>query len=350
MIHGNFLCFSSLMVSILFWFLCSSVTQVRMTDPEALKVRADVVVAKDGTGQFTTVTEAVASAPENIKKRYVIYVKKGVYEEIVNIGKRKDNITIVGDGRDLTILTGSLSGNHTSHTATLGVDGNGFTAQDIGIQNTAGAEKGQAVALRISGDRSVVYRCRVEAFQDTLYAHSGRQFYRECYITGTVDFICGEAAAVFQQCQIEARKPMKGQSNMITAQSRSYKTQNSGFTIYKCNITATPDLTPVKGTVKTFLGRPWGPYSTVVVMKSFIDDLIDPAGWAPWDIKDKGRLSTLFYGEFQNYGPGANTTNRVKWKGYKSIKDPKEAATFTLKNLIGVSWLRFRDVPYEDGL
>ncbi|CAH8355400.1 unnamed protein product [Eruca vesicaria subsp. sativa] len=315
----------------------------------ALKGEADIVVAKDGTGNFTTVRDAVTAAPENSKKRYIIYVKKGVYEEIVIIGNRKENITIVGDGRDLTVLTGSLSGIKTFQTATLGVDGDGFMAQDISIQNTAGPKKGQAVALRISADMSVVYRCRVDGFQDALYAQSGKQFYRECHITGTVDFICGEAAAVFQYCQIEARKPLEGQSNVITAQSRSNNTKNSGFSIHKCNITATPDLTPVIGTVKTFLGRPWGAYSTVVVIKSFLDDLIDPAGWTPW-ADDRGRLSTLYYGEYQNNGLGADTTKRVKWEGFKIIQDPKVAAEFTVEKLIGGSWLRDMGVPYEERL
>ncbi|KAF8048336.1 hypothetical protein N665_2557s0005 [Sinapis alba] len=302
------------------------------SSPEALKGKANIVVAKDGTG--------LAAAPENSKERYIIYVKKGVYEEIVNIGKRKVNITIVGDGRDSTLLTGSLSG----------VDGDGFMAQDIGIQNTAGPEKGQAVALRISADMSVVYRCGVDAFQDTLYAHSGRQFYRECYITGTVDFICGNAAAVFQFCQIEARKPLVGQSNMITAQSREDKSQNSGFSIHKCNVTATSDLTPLKGTVKTYLGRPWGVLSRVVFMESFLDDLIDPAGWFPWN-DDKARLSTLFYGEYENKGPGADTKNRVNWKGFNIITDPNEAANFTVgKLLYGDEWLNSTGVPYEEGV
>lgn len=234
--------------------------------------------------------------------------------------------------------------------AITGVDGDGFMAQDIGIQNTAGPEKGQAVALRISADMSVVYRCGVDAFQDTLYAHSGRQFYRECYITGTVDFICGDAAAVFQFCQIEARKPLVGQSNMVTAQSREDNSQNSGFSIQKSNVTATSDLTPLKGTVKTYLGRPWGVLSRVVFMQSFLDDLIDPAGWFPWN-DDKARLSTLFYGEYENQGPGADTKNRVNWKGFKIITDVNQAANFTVgKLLYGDDWLNSTGVPYEEGV
>ncbi|XP_023634906.1 probable pectinesterase 56 isoform X1 [Capsella rubella] len=186
---------------------------------------ADFIVAKDGTGHFTTVNGAVAAAPENSMKRFVIYVKRRVYREVVRVGVKKSNITIIGDGQDLTILTGNLNSDDTKSfdTATLGVDGFGFIAQDLCIQNTAGPQKGPAVALRISAERVVVYRCKIDAFQDSLYAYSGRQFYRECHITGTVDFICGHATAVFQYCQIEARKPAKQQNNVLTAQSREKK-------------------------------------------------------------------------------------------------------------------------------
>lgn len=147
-------------------------------------------------------------------------------------------------------------------------------AQDICIRNTAGPDKGQAVALRVNADKSIIYGCRIDAFQDTLYAFSDRQFYRSCYITGTVDFIFGRAAAVFQQCQIEARYSSgHTNTNTITAQSRHSIAQKSGFTIQRCNITATPDLAPHKQAVKTYLGRPWDALSSVVVMETFIDDL-----------------------------------------------------------------------------
>ncbi|KAJ4879166.1 Pectinesterase [Raphanus sativus] len=321
---------------------------------EALANKADVIVAENGTGNFKTVKEAVASAPENSATRYTILVKKGDYHENVVIEKNKRNITILGEGRDSTFLTGSLNcADHhisTYDSATLGVNADGFMAQDICIRNIAGPAKEQAVALRITANRAIVYRCTIDAYQDTLYAHEGTHFYRDCYITGTVDFICGNATAVFQKCDIEARKPLQGQQNMITAQKCEKKVLKTCFSIHKCRIMATQDLAPVKGTVKTFLGRPWGPYATVVVMKSFIDDLIDPAGWAPWD-NDKGRLSTLYYGEYQNIGPGAYTNKRVKWEGFESIKDPKEAAEFTIEKLLeGGSWIRSRGVPYEEGL
>ncbi|KAF2586927.1 hypothetical protein F2Q70_00034944 [Brassica cretica] len=249
---------------------------------KVLKMNANLVVAKDGSGDYVTVKEAVGAAPENSPKRFIIYIKQGVYSEIVEIGVTKTNITFVGDGQDSTILTGSLNkkdGVKTFSSATVAVNGDGFVAQDLCFQNTAGPSKSQAVALRVSAERAVIYRCRIDGYQDTLYAFSGSQLYRESYITGTVDFIFGHASAVFQYCQIVARKPDQGQSNMVTAQNRDNPSENSAFTLQRCNITASADLAPIKSTVKTYLGRPWGVMSTVVVMESFIDDHIDPAGW-----------------------------------------------------------------------
>ncbi|KAL0834736.1 hypothetical protein Bca101_086625 [Brassica carinata] len=283
---------------------------------KVLKMNANLVVAKDGSGDYVTVKEAVGAAPENSPKRFIIYIKQGVYSEIVEIGVTKTNITFVGDGQDSTILTGSLNkkdGVKTFSSATVAVNGDGFVAQDLCFQKTAGPSKSQAVALRVSAERAVIYRCRIDGYQDTLYAFSGSQLYRESYITGTVDFIFGHASAVF-------------------------------------HITASADLAPIKSTVKTYLGRPWGVMSTVVVMESFIDDHIDPAGWYPWDI-GKEPSPSIYYGEFDNYGPGANTSERVTWKGFRAIQDPKEAERFTVGQLIhGELWLNTTGVPYETGL
>ncbi|MQK21542.1 pectin esterase, partial [Escherichia coli] len=197
-------------------------------------------VAKDGSGEFNTVAEAVASAPDKSKKRYVIYVRQGTYEENVEIGKKKKNVMLVGDGMDATIITGSLNvidGATTFRSATVAAVGDGFIAQDIWFQNTAGPEKHQAVALRVGADQSVINRCRIDAYQDTLYAHSNRQFYRDSFITGTVDFIFGNAAAVFQNCDLQARMPMSNQKNMVTAQGRIDPNQNTGTSIQQCQLT-----------------------------------------------------------------------------------------------------------------
>ncbi|XP_041023502.1 pectinesterase [Juglans microcarpa x Juglans regia] len=316
------------------------------------EIKADVVVAKDGSGNYKTVEEAVASAPDKSKMRYVIYVKEGTYEENVEVGKKKQNVMIVGDGMNSTIITGSLNvidGSTTFKSATVAAVGDGFMAQDIWFQNTAGPQKHQAVALRVGADQSIINRCRIDAYQDTLYAHSNRQFYRDSYITGTVDFIFGNAAVVFQNCQIVARKPMNGQANMVTAQGRTDPNQATGTSIQNCDIIASSDLEPVKGSVRSYLGRPWKEYSRTVVMQSYIGDHIDPAGWSVWS-KDFA-LKTLYYGEYINRGPGAGTSKRVNWPGYRLITSTEEANKFTVAELIqGGNWLKSSGVAYSEGL
>ncbi|TQD91915.1 hypothetical protein C1H46_022520 [Malus baccata] len=318
----------------------------------AKESNANAVVAKDGSGNYKTVKEAVAAAPDNSKTRYTIHVKKGTYKENIEVGKKKKNLMITGDGMHNTIITGSLNvvdGATTFNSATLAAVGDGFIAQDIWFQNTAGAAKHQAVALRVGADRSVINRCRIDAYQDTLYAHSNRQFYRDSYITGTVDFIFGNAAVVFQNCKIVARKPMTGQNNMVTAQGRIDPNQNTGTSIQKCDVVASSDLEPVKGTIRSYLGRPWKEYSRTVVMQSKIGDHIDPAGWSIWS--GDFALKTLYYGEYANSGPGAGTSKRVKWAGYHVITSPKKAQPFTVANLIqGGSWLKSTGVTYTEGL
>ncbi|RZC50745.1 hypothetical protein C5167_019174 [Papaver somniferum] len=317
-------------------------------------VTANVVVAKDGSGRFKSVQEAVTAAPNNTKTRYVIHVKKGVYKEKVEIGKKKKkNLMIVGDGMDATVITGSLNfidGTSTYNSATVVVQGDGFIAQDVCFQNTAGPEKHQAVAIRVGADQTVSSRCKFDAYQDTLYAHSLHQFYRDCSITGTVDFIFGNAAMVVPNSKVIARKPMKNQNNMCTAQGRTDPNQNTGTSIQNCNVIASSDLEPVKGSFKTFLGRPWKAYSRTVYMESFLGDLINPAGWAEWNASNPF-TRTLYYGEYANRGPGAGTANRVKWPGYHVIKNAAEAEKFTVAELIqGGVWLKSTGVAFTEGL
>ncbi|CAI9087782.1 OLC1v1021951C1 [Oldenlandia corymbosa var. corymbosa] len=324
----------------------------RLLQSSGQNINANSVVAQDGSGNYKTVQAAVDAAPNNSPSRYVIYIKKGTYKEQVSIGKNKKNLMLVGDGQDATIITGSLNvvdGSTTFNSATVAAVGDGFIAQDLRFQNTAGPEKHQAVALRVGADKSVINRCRIDAYQDTLYAHTLRQFYRDSYITGTVDFIFGDAAVVLQNCQLVARKPMNNQQNMVTAQGKADPNTNTGTSIQNCNIVPSSDLAPVKGSIKTFLGRPWKAYSKTVVMQSTISDHINPAGWAPWD--GDFALKTLYYGEYLNRGPGAGTSQRVKWPGYRVITSAAEANKFTVAQLIqGGQWLKNTGVTYTEGL
>ncbi|KAJ3691828.1 hypothetical protein LUZ61_000084 [Rhynchospora tenuis] len=321
---------------------------------DSVMVNDIVVVNKDGTGNFTTILAAVAATPDNLDGTtgyYLIYVYSGIYEEYVNIPKNKRYIMMIGDGINQTIITGNHSvvdGWTTFNSATFAVVGQGFVAVNMTFRNTAGPAKHQAVAVRNGADLSAFYSCSFEGYQDTLYTHSMRQFYRECDIYGTVDYIFGNAAVVFQDCNIYSRLPMSGQSNTITAQGRTDPNQNTGTSIHNCKILAAPDLASSPGSVISYLGRPWKAYSRTVIMQSFIDGLIDPTGWMPWD--GNFALSTLYYAEYSNNGAGSNTTKRVSWPGFHVIS-ATDVGNFTVTNFVlGDNWLPQTGVPYLSGL
>ncbi|XP_027339185.1 probable pectinesterase/pectinesterase inhibitor 12 [Abrus precatorius] len=311
-----------------------------------------LVVAVDGTGNFTTITEAINFAPNNSTVRTVIYVKEGVYEENVEIPSYKTNIVMLGDGSDVTFITGNRSvgdGWTTFRSATLAVSGDGFLARDIAVENSAGPGKHQAVALRVNADLTAFYRCAIYGYQDTLYVHSFRQFYRECDIYGTIDFIFGNAAVVLQECNIISRMPLPGQFTVITAQSRDSPDEETGISIQHCQILATADLYSNSNGFKSYLGRPWRVYSRTVFLESYIDDFIDPKGWIKWSNNDQS-LDTLYYGEYENYGPGSSIDNRVEWFGYHSM-DYNDAYNFTVSEFInGDTWLESTSFPYDDGI
>ena len=229
------------------------------------------------------------------------------------------------------------------------MNGRGFIAKGITFRNTAGPKRNQSVALRSDSDLSVFYRCGIYGYQDSLYAHSLRQFYRECKISGTVDFIFGHANAVFQNCTILAKKGLQSQKNTITAQGETYTDQSSGFTIQFCNISADYDLLPYLNTTSTYLGRPWKPYSRTIFMQSYISEVLNPKGWLEWN--GTMYLDTLYYAEYKNFGPGARLDNRVKWPGYHVMNDSSQAFNFTVTNLIlGELWLPSTGVTFIPGL
>ncbi|WOH04612.1 hypothetical protein DCAR_0624023 [Daucus carota subsp. sativus] len=315
-----------------------------------VKVSQMVFVNPNGSGNFSTINDAVALAPNNTdgtKGYFVIRIAAGVYEEYLNITKTKKYIMMIGDGINQTIVTGNRSvtdGWSTFNTGTLIVVGQGFVAVNMTFRNTAGAINHQAVAVRSGADLSAFYRCSFEAYQDTLYTHSLRQFYRECDIYGTVDFIFGNAAVVLQNCNIYPRLPMEGQFNAITAQGRTDINQNTGTSIQNCTITEAENL----GSTATYLGRPWKLYSRAVYMQSFMDSLIEPAGWSIWS--GDFALNTSYYAEYNNRGPGSDTSNRVTWEGYHVI-NATDAVNFTVSNFLsGDSWLPATGVPYYGGL
>ncbi|ESQ43422.1 hypothetical protein EUTSA_v10013189mg [Eutrema salsugineum] len=318
-------------------------------------VKANLVVARDGRGHFRTVQAAINWAGRRrVKSRFVIYVKRGIYQENINVRLNNDNIMLVGDGMRYTIITGgrSVKGGYTTYSsATAGIEGLHFIAKGITFRNTAGPAKGQAVALRSSSDLSIFYRCAIEGYQDTLMVHSQRQFYRECYIYGTVDFIFGNAAVVFQNCLILPRRPLKGQANVITAQGRADPFQNTGISVHNSMILPAPDLKPVVRSVKTYMGRPWMKYSRTVVLKTYLDGFLSPVGWSPWIRGSSYGLDTLFYAEYKNIGPASSTRWRVRWKGFHVLNRASDASAFTVGRFIaGNAWLPRTGIPFKSGL
>ncbi|KAL1807455.1 hypothetical protein ACET3Z_024445 [Daucus carota] len=309
----------------------------------------DVVVARDGSGNFDKISEAVAAAPDRSSEKYYIRIKRGTYAEHIRIGTEKTNLVFVGDGMDVTIITNSRS-NHSGYSifesATVDVEGDGFIAKGITFMNSAGPNNGQAVAMKSSSNLSAFYQCRFKGYQDTLFVDKGLQFYRDSEIYGNTDFIFGNAAAVFQNCHIFVLNPTTNHACVITAQGRVSNDVFTGIVIHKCTIVAADGFR--KGT-KTYLGRPWSSLSTVVILESFLDDLIDPKGWLQWNRVDP-QHSSLYYGEYGNQGPGADTSRRVKWRGVKML-DFTEASKFSVRNFIrGQSWIPFTNIPFVPDL
>ncbi|KZV26824.1 plant invertase/pectin methylesterase inhibitor superfamily [Dorcoceras hygrometricum] len=316
---------------------------------QSTQIKANAVVAKDGSGNYKTISEAVQAAGGG---RFVIYVKAGTYSEKVHVNK--NGITLIGDGKYSTIITASSNvagGSSLQGSATFTITGDGFIARDIGFQNTAGPLGHQAVALLVASDRSVIYRCSIAGYQDTLFAYSLRQFYRECDIYGTVDFIFGDAAAVFQSCTLILRRPRQGGAFVtVMANGRTDPGQNTGFSVQNCKITVGSDFAPVKNSYRSYLGRPWKEYSRAVVMETYIDAEIDPRGWVEWEGAGSSTYRTLYYAEYANTGPGSSTSGRVNWPGFHVIGTP-EASKFTVANFIGGnSWLPSTGVDFTSGL
>ncbi|KAI7732603.1 hypothetical protein M8C21_023749, partial [Ambrosia artemisiifolia] len=285
---------------------------------------ADVTVCKGGGCDYVTVQEAVNAGPNwGYDRRFVIRVKEGVYEETVRVGLEKVNVVVLGDGMGKTVITGSLSvgqpGLSTYNTATFGVVGDGFMASGLTIENTAGPDAHQAVAFRSDSDRSIIENCEFLGNQDTLYAHSLRQFYKSCRIEGNVDFIFGNSASIFQDCTILIRprqlNPEKGENNAVTAHGRIDPAQSTGFVFQNCLINGTEEYMKLYNSNpkvhKNFLGRPWKEFSRTVFINCKMEALISPPGWMPWT--GDFALKTLYYGEFENSGKGSDLSGRVAW-------------------------------------
>ncbi|KAK4799946.1 hypothetical protein SAY86_025311 [Trapa natans] len=309
------------------------------------------VVAKDGSGKFKTLAEALDAYPAGHQGRYIVHVKAGVYKEWYTLTKEKINVFVYGDGPTKTIITNNISVPKnkvsTSKSATLAVEAAGFIAKDIAFENTAGPDAGQAVALRVKAQRCAFFNIRTDGFQDTLYVHGGLQFYRDCVITGTVDYIFGDSSTIIQNSRLIVRKGRL--MNAVTAMGKVEKHETTAIVLQNCTVEA--EAAWDKLAVKSFLGRPWKNYATTIFMESDIGDFINPEGYMPMA---PGAESTCYYGEYRNRGAGADTKQRVRWPGFH-VMQPVDAERYTVEKYLHkfaqpVPWVKSTGFPYIPGL
>lgn len=216
----------------------------------------------------------------------------------------------------------------------------------MSFENTAGALGHQAVALRVMGDHSAFFDCGIHGYQDTLYAHAKRQFYRNCEISGTVDFIFGYSATLIQNSTIVVRKPEPNQQNIVVADGTAQKSMPTGIVLQNCRIVADKDLESVKTTMRSYLARPWKAYSKAIFLENEIGDFIHPDGYLPWE--GTLFLDTCYFAEFGNTGSGAVTSKRVKWG--RGILTKDAAALYTAENWVEASkWLPASGIPFNTG-
>ncbi|KAL2609385.1 hypothetical protein R1flu_027958 [Riccia fluitans] len=292
-----------------------------------------IVVDKNGGGQFFTIQDAINSIKRDQKRttRITIQVNAGRYEEKVVIPKNTPYLTLQGAGRESTIITHAETKEQAGSDiadATIAISAPNFIARNISFQNSAppppsGAVGQQATALYISGDMGAFYGCGFLGAQDTLYDHNGRHYYEECYIEGSIDFIYGDGQSLYKSCQLNV---IPASTGSLTAQKRMSSSENTGFSFVDCSVT---------GSGRVYLGRAWGSSSRVVFISTWLADIIIPQGWQDWN--DPARQQSVYYGEYNCFGPGSNTDGRVPWSKKLSLS---EAEPFMTKSFIdGDSWI-----------
>ena len=292
-------------------------------------------VAADGTGDFYSIQRAIDAAPAN---GALVLVAPGTYREVLTIDKNNIELRSANKDASKTVVVMDKSAGEnggTLHSATVNVTGDNFLAENITFQNDFNATHqqvpvgSQAVALLVTGDRAIFHNVRLLGNQDTVYAGDrpcdiekktcvpSRQYFSDCFIAGNVDFIFGDSKAVFDRCEIHSTAHDGG---FITAQSKHYPEQDSGYVLNKCKLIADAG---VAGTV--FLGRPWRPYATVIYLNTEMGSHIDPAGWREWHPGETHSLDTAYYAEFNSTGPGASHDHR---DAHTHFLTPEEAKKF----------------------
>jgi pectinesterase len=305
-------------------------------------VRVDPAVKTgiEGTTSFPTIQNALDHHPfatpnaDGTPGRVFIEIVPGIYHERVIVTQNHDNITLIGLGKspEEVVITNSLNAKQaggTFFTETMRVDGTGFEADNLTIENSAG-NTGQAVAVANRSDRSIFKHCRLLGHQDTLFADFGRQYYVDSTIEGGVDYIFGNAAAVFDRDELHSNGP-----GQITAQSRTSADQPTGYVILNSRVTSgleaaapiDPTAAGAKSTAAAHnmigLGRPWRPYSRVIYINTELPAELNPVGWNNWG--KTANESTAYYAESGSTGPGASPATRAPWSHQLT---PAEAAKF----------------------
>jgi len=307
-------------------FICLIISLISV---HAVFSQQKIVVSKDGSGNYKTVQEALNMVPLNNKKSIIIFVKNGLYQEKLRLDSNKNHVTLIGEDRFQTILTFD---DHTGKTSAAGknidtrssysflVLADNFKAENITFRNDAGFTAGQAVALEVRGDKAIFTNCRIIGNQDILFLNSekSRQYYQNCYIEGTTDFIFGSATVWFEQCHIHSKK-----NSHITAASTP-QNHPFGFVFDNCVLTGDSLIHSAS------LGRPWRPYANVIYMHCYIGQQIRAEGWSKWNNQENFQLAR--FAEYQNYGPNANPAARVSWS--KQLTD-EEAKKTTIKTVLG---------------
>ncbi len=326
------------------WVLLIIIFPCQQTWAQQQTYPASLTVAQDGSGNYKTIQEAVNSVRDLGQKRVIIYIKQGIYHEKLVIPSWKTAISLIGDSTGtVTITNADYSGKNvpggkdafgkdkfTTYTSyTVLVQGNDVSLENLTIENTSG-RVGQAVALHVEGDRCIIKSCRILGNQDTLYAttEGSRQYYQNCYIEGTTDFIFGEAICVFQSCTI------KNLTNSYITAASTRPGQKFGFVFFDCQLIADTAAT------KVFLGRPWRPYAKTVFIRTQMGSHIVPQGWDPWqgDAMFPDKEKTAFYAEYKSSGDGSKWDKRVNWSRQLTAKDVKQ---YTLQNIFAgtANWL-----------
>ncbi|XP_068645129.1 putative pectinesterase 14 [Aristolochia californica] len=309
-----------------------------MIDPN-VKASLVLTVDQNGCANFSSVQAAVDAIPDNSPTRTLVLIDSGVYREKVTLRAEKTYAIFQGQGYLNTTIVwndtaASAAGTFYSHS--IAILAPNFIAKNISFQNDApppsqGMEDGQAVALRIDGDQAAFYGCGFYGAQDTLLDLKGRHYFKECFIQGSIDFICGNGRSLYEDCSLHsiAMEPPPGSrlhTGAVTAHHRNSENEKTGFSFVNCSIS---------GSGLTWLGRAWGPYATVVFARTYMSSVVASDGWQ--NFGDSSRERTVFYGEYECTGAGSNSALRVPYS--KQLSRDEAAVFLDISYIDGNDWL-----------